>query len=302
MSFKSILHPTDFSEKSMVAFNHALKLALEEKSKLILMYAMEEGKHTLDWDKFPKVRDTLVEWGLINKGASRKDIYEKLGVEVKKIIGKGENIIDSVTGLIYEEQVDLIVFSTHGREGVPRWLHSSISESISRKALVPTMFIPHNSKPFVSPDTGLINLNEILVPIDHKPKPQRAVEFGINMGRIYGKGKTQLHIMHVFDNSNLLSKEDMPEIKLPDNENCIIRFEVRKNRIYEEIIRVAEEIGADLIVIATEGHNGFLDALFGSTSEQVLRHSNCPILTIPVAQGVYLPRYYDTVGDKTPEN
>ena len=106
--------------------------------------------------------------------------------------------------------------------------------------------------------------------------------------------------MHVFDNNYLLSKEDMPEIKLPDNENCIIRFEVRKNKIYEEIIRVAEEIEADLIVIATEGHNGILDALFGSTSEQVLRHSTCPILSIPVAKGVYMPRYYETLGDKNP--
>ena len=67
MSFKSILYPTDFSEQSMVAFRHALKLALEQRAKLI--------------------------WGLIDKNASRKDIYDKLGVEIQKVIGKGENII-----------------------------------------------------------------------------------------------------------------------------------------------------------------------------------------------------------------
>ena len=49
------------------------------------MYAMKEDKHILDWDKFPKVRDALFKWGLINEGASRKDIYEKLGVEVQKV-------------------------------------------------------------------------------------------------------------------------------------------------------------------------------------------------------------------------
>ena len=44
MCFKSILHPTDFSEDNIVAFNHALKLALESKSKLTLMYSMQVNK------------------------------------------------------------------------------------------------------------------------------------------------------------------------------------------------------------------------------------------------------------------
>ena len=44
MSFKTILHPTDFSEQSMVAFSHALKLAIEEKARFIIMYVQV---HTL---------------------------------------------------------------------------------------------------------------------------------------------------------------------------------------------------------------------------------------------------------------
>ncbi|MGI9535262.1 MAG: universal stress protein [Thermodesulfobacteriota bacterium] len=295
MSFKSILHPTDFSEQSMVAFNHALKLAVEQKAKLILMYAMEENKHILDWEKFPKVRDTLYKWGLIKKDASRQDIYNKLGVEVQKIIGRGENIIDSVTGLVHDENIDLIVLTTHGSEGLPRWAHSSISEPIARKALVPTLFIPYNSRPFVSEEDGELKLNEILVPIDHKPNPQRAVEFGINMGKIFGKSKAQIHIMHVLESKKPWSDNDMPEINLPDGEDCILRFEYKRKTIDEEIMRVADEIKTDLIVIATEGHTGFLDVLYGSTSEQILHKSKCPVLTIPSAQGEYLPRYYEEV-------
>ena len=292
MSFKSILHPTDFSEPSMVAFNHALKLALEEKSKLILMYTMEEDKHILDWDKFPKVRDTLFKWGLTNKDASRKDIYNKLGVEVKKIIGRGETIIESVVGIAYEEEVDLIVMSTHGREGLHRWLHSSVSEPISRKAAVPTLFIPSDAKHFVSDQDGKINLKEILVPIDHKPKPQRAVEFGINFGTTYAENTPRIHIMHVLKTRKPWSDKDMPEVNLPEGKDCIMRFEYKRTSIYEEIIKVANEIDADLIVLATEGHTGFLDVLMGSTSEQVLRKSKCPTLTIPVSHGEYLPRSY----------
>lgn len=291
MSFKTILHPTDFSEQSMVAFSHALKLALEEKARLILMYVQEGNNTLLEWEKFPKVRDTLQKWGLVEANVKRKDIYEKLGVDIQKVIGKGENIKDSVTGIVYEEKVDLIVLSTHGREGFPGWFNSSISESIARHSLVPTLFIPHSTKPFVNAENGELNLSTILIPIDHKPKPQRAVEFGINMGKIYGAGKSQINIMHVIEKKNNSAEEEIPEINIPKNEDCIVRTEVKNSSIIEEISRVANEINADLIVIPTEGRNGFLDAVFGSTSEQVLRHSNCPTLSIPVAYGKFIPRF-----------
>jgi len=291
MSFKSILHPTNFSEQSVVAFSHALKLALEEKAKLILMYVQEGDGSILQWDKFPKVRDTLNKWGLVDANVSREDIYEKLGVKIQKIIGKGEKIADSVAGIVHEEKIDLIVLSTHGKEGMPSWFNPSISESIARKSIVPTLFIPHDAKPFVNMDNGKLNLNKILVPIDHKPKPQRGVEFGINMGNIYGKGNSQILIMHVIEENADSSDEEIPKIEFPRDQDCVVRVEIKKNSVREEILRVADEIDADLIVIPTEGRKGFIDALYGSTSEQVLRHSKCPTLSIPVAYGRYVTRY-----------
>lgn len=291
MSFKTILHPTDFSDQSMDAFSHALKLALEEKARLILMYVQDGDNPLLEWEKFPKVRDTLHKWGLVDAGVKRKDIFEKLGVDIQKVIGKGENIKDSVAGIVHEEKVDLIVLSTHGREGFPGWFNFSISESIARQSLVPTLFIPHSSKPFVNAENGNLSLNTILVPIDYKPKPQRAVDFGINLGNIYGAGKSQINIMHVMDKNNKSEEDEIPWINIPENEDCIVRAEVNNSSIIKEITRVADEINADLIVIPTEGRNGFLDAIFGSTSEQVIRHSNCPTLSVPVAYGKFIPRY-----------
>jgi nucleotide-binding universal stress UspA family protein len=51
--------------------------------------------------------------------------------------------------------------------------------------------------------------------------------------------------------------------------------------IIEVILQTARATEADLIVMSTEGHNGFLDALRGSHSEQVLRQCACPLLAIP---------------------
>ncbi|MFY7891978.1 MAG: universal stress protein, partial [Pirellula sp.] len=48
------------------------------------------------------------------------------------------------------------------------------------------------------------------------------------------------------------------------------------------IVDYAKEINAGLIVMATDGRDGFLDALRGSHSERVLRRAHCPLLIIPV--------------------
>ena len=46
-----------------------------------------------------------------------------------------------------------------------------------------------------------------------------------------------------------------------------------------EIVRVANEEHADLIVMGTHGRSGFSRFLMGSVAELVVRHANCPVLT-----------------------
>ncbi len=47
-----------------------------------------------------------------------------------------------------------------------------------------------------------------------------------------------------------------------------------------EIVRVADEEGADVIVISTHGHTGWRHLMFGSVAGKVVRHSGCSVLTI----------------------
>jgi universal stress protein A len=49
---------------------------------------------------------------------------------------------------------------------------------------------------------------------------------------------------------------------------------------YEEIIKQAEALGADLIVLGTHGRTGLDHVLFGSTAEKVVRKSKLPVLTV----------------------
>jgi len=49
---------------------------------------------------------------------------------------------------------------------------------------------------------------------------------------------------------------------------------------YDEIIKKAVELDADLIVLGTHGRTGLDHVLFGSTAEKVVRKSNVPVMTI----------------------
>jgi nucleotide-binding universal stress UspA family protein len=55
----------------------------------------------------------------------------------------------------------------------------------------------------------------------------------------------------------------------------------RTGDVIHGIVDTAREIEADLVVMSTDGRNGFLDALRGSHSERVLRQVSAPLLTVP---------------------
>jgi nucleotide-binding universal stress UspA family protein len=59
-----------------------------------------------------------------------------------------------------------------------------------------------------------------------------------------------------------------------------------------EIVRIAQELGADLIVIATHGNTGWRHMAFGSVTEKVVRLATCPVLTTRMmpAQATNAPR------------
>ena len=86
----SILHPSDFSAASEVAFAHALKAALIAKSQLTVMHV--SPSMTAEWTDFPGVRETLARWGLIPQDSPRSAVP---GWQWNGIVTSG-NVIDAI--------------------------------------------------------------------------------------------------------------------------------------------------------------------------------------------------------------
>jgi nucleotide-binding universal stress UspA family protein len=61
---------------------------------------------------------------------------------------------------------------------------------------------------------------------------------------------------------------------------CTVDTIVATGRPYREILRIAGEQGAELLIVGVHGR-GVLDRLlFGSTTEQLVRQASCPVLTL----------------------
>ncbi len=52
-----------------------------------------------------------------------------------------------------------------------------------------------------------------------------------------------------------------------------------------EIVRFANELGIQMIVMGTHGRTGFKHLIMGSTAENVVRGANCPVLTVRPSAG-----------------
>ncbi len=272
MNIRSIMHPTDFSDLSGLAFSHALRIALAAGSELHLVHvAQHDSGGAL---AFPQVRRLLVQWGLSDEEDPPWEVAAKLGIEVQNVRIRWQQPLQGIVGFLRTHPCDLIVLATHGGDGFERWLRGSISEAVSRRSSVPTLFIAPGARGFVDQVTGDTRLRRALVPIDVSPDPSKAIEMVQFIGRLLTGADILVHLLHVGRSPpsvHAVSSVSMPPVML------------RHGNVVESILDVAAEFDVDFIGMPTAGHRGVLDALRGSTTERVIRHAPCPVFAVPAA-------------------
>lgn len=272
----TIIHPTDFSEESMGAFAHALKLSLLVKGRLYVVHVAER-QDADEWQAYPHVRETLARWHLLGADAPTAAIFDKFGVEVIKVEIERQDQVHGLSRFLDGHPSELMVLATHGREGLPRWVRPSIAEAMSRRTHMQTLFVPGRNDVLVDQATGEFNLNRILIPVDHRPAPIAAVKAIQQFYRALG-AEPEIRILHIGKNAPVVATISSPSHRAP----LQVPAEVRDGDVVEGILQAAAEMRANLIGMATVGHHGLLDALRGSTTERVLRRAPCPVLAIPV--------------------
>lgn len=265
---KSIFHPSDFSKASELAFAHALAIALVRKTKLVIMHA-RRGKWE-DWSQFPAVRRTLAQWQVLERGSLPSEVFEKLAVRITKVSTQGDPVRASMRQ-IEKQKPDLVVLSTRGRYGLPLWLKPSVAQTIAQRTEAMTLFVPQGCRGIVSLG-GVINLRSILLPFDHKPDPREVVVRATRAAEALGDECVEIVLLHV-------NGSEFPPVDRPQGKAWVWKELRREGDVVAVILDAAEK--ADLIVMATEGRHGIIDAMRGSVTERVIRGAPCPVLAVP---------------------
>lgn len=274
LAWSRIFHPTDFSVTSAAAFAHALKFATLEHGRLTILHT-ETAQEDRHWSEFPKVRNTLERWNILPVQAS-KEAFADVGLNVEKISAAHQNTEESILHYLHKHPHDLIVLATHQYRGLERLTHKTIAESVARRSGEMTLFIPEGVDGFVSLADGAVNLKHILIPVDHLPHPQIAMDAAASIAGLLGCRDVLFTVLHIGPSRSF------PAVKTYPGEHWQWEATLEYGDLEEQILRAAEYGKADLIVMATEGHHGFLDALRGSTTERIVRAADCPVLAVPV--------------------
>jgi nucleotide-binding universal stress UspA family protein len=268
----SILHPTDFSEGSLVAFHHALRIALTAKASLTLLH--DATVRSGEGAGFPGVRETLGRWGLLPPDSPQSAAAD-LGIEVRKVVTESSSPVGGVLHYLEGHPADLIVLATHQHEGRIAWLRHSVAQPLARKSGQATLIIPEDSAGFISASNGEISLGSVLIPISMDPDPQMAIEAAARLVRKSECTAGSFTLLHVGE------PDTLPEVECPEVSGWSWQTISRTGDVVHSILDAAHKRKADLIVMATSGRRGFLDALRGTHTEQVMQKGKVPLLTVP---------------------
>lgn len=273
LPFRRIFHPTDFSAEDSAAFAHAVKLTCLVQGELTMMH-VDPAIGSQDFEDSPRIRPLLARWGILPEGSSKEDVA-KLGIQIKRVRAVADNATGAILRQLTAQPTELLVLSTHQREGFARLTHHAVAEPLARGTHTRTLFVPAGVEGFVSAETGRTNLTRVLIPIAHKPHPQPAIDLAADLASTLGSEKVLFELVH-------LGKEaDPPKFTTPERPGWSWETLVAKGDPVEWILAAGADFEVDLIVMVTEGHTSLFDLLRGSTTERVIRGARCPLLAIP---------------------
>ena len=86
----------------------------------------------------------------------------------------------------------------------------------------------------------------------------------------------------IFEEAEDRLRRAVPELA---REFCTVNERVEEGTAWREVLRVAEETGAELIVMGAHSQGAVDRAFFGSTVSQVVREAHCPVLVVRETAG-----------------
>jgi nucleotide-binding universal stress UspA family protein len=301
--FRRILCPIDFSDTAADVFRAALALAAPCGADVSVVHI-----HRVNSPAFPLTsghgsphapapltdtdRDYLT-------GQLRDFVAEhnKSGEFVDWTVKESADVPGAIASYAGAINADVIVIGSHGHAGFRRFVLGSVAEHVLRRAHRPVLVVPLTSHSKASGGSATPP-RRILCPVDFSPGSRRALESAARVAAHAGATLTIAHIIELPPEMPDLPQADWAAYRearfahartvLTDVINalqpaCAVHELVLAGNPAGEILRLAAEQQADLIVMGVHGRGAVDLQLFGSMTQHIVRRAECPVLAVPAA-------------------
>lgn len=143
-----------------------------------------------------------------------------------------------------------------------------------------------------------IGFKRILLPIDFSDHCDAAAPYAAWFAK---QGRGEVHLVHVISNpaDDIYAPQEAPYFIMVEHAQkkartmmeanaraclppeCSWHVHVEVGDPYENLLKLAQRLHPDLIVMSTHGRTGIAHLVMGSVAEKLLRHSTCPVFVVP---------------------
>jgi nucleotide-binding universal stress UspA family protein len=277
VAIRDVLCLSDLSTGSERALRQARELAERFDAELTIYHAVEKFDHP--------AYASFGQGDLLTREAERlaRALLQRQVLEVRARCLVKVEVVESATAAVVEmvrgRRADITLMATHGRRGLSHLLLGSVAEKVVEHAHTPVLCLKEATP---------ASYRRILVPTDLTLPSRIAFPMAAFFARAYEGEVTAVHVVPPPSVATLTgipgpitpppSDAEVWDFCRDDFRGIPLRAEVHTGTTWEAIVQTAEKTRADLIVMATRGHDSLSDRVAGSHTERVLRHAPCPVL------------------------
>ena len=285
--FSRILVGIDGSDASNEAVTLAARLACEQRSQLIFC-------HSVNWAPVlsgmvssgtmlgaAPIIDDLKQAGeeLLDRA---RDTATRVGVEAETRMVENEPA-QRILELATDEKCSLIVMGTHGRQGLQRLVLGSTTEAVLRESTIPVLTVHAGMR---HAETSQRCFESIVVGIDESEPSDAAIQIVLELP---ANERRRVLFCSAADSNDAREHAQRvlgKAIGLARARDISVSGLVISGTPHEALLIVAQQEGADIIVLGSHGRRGFQRLFLGSVAESIVRTAPLPVLVVRIQERV----------------
>jgi nucleotide-binding universal stress UspA family protein len=281
-----ILVPLDGSEAAEAVLPYAKALAHPAGAQLQLLTVVPAAEEAAETSEAFRYLEGVA------------DRLRGLSLSCESAVTAGEPG-DTILSEADATDADLIAMSTHGRSGLMRWVLGSVADKVVHRTTTPLLLVRARDTKEHPP----AKIDRVLVPLDGSPLSLSVLPYvedvaatlgaslvlfnGVPPLDVYpGAETTAAPVGNVIEDLLEQGKAFLAQVakEVKGRGKVETRSVVTIGFAVDEIVRVAEEVGAGLIAMATHGRSGVDRWVMGSVADGVVRRSSLPCLLVRPAE------------------